>query len=242
MNARTNFITRQWWPRFLRPRRRPCRELALGIWLGCVAGSLWAEPAPPEVMNAASNGLPAFLASVSLGNKELYGFTNDAELAAARLGTPLRVFTITPRNLASHPAESKVAPLLSETSLWYFPVQVGDDTRAVLVVDHMEDGWRAVAIGYAPLARELHLIRKQWSASAGYHPRLVAAFAANRLYFTVPEVDDHNLSPVIMPGQAAEPGGAAATKAPRYSTLSPLSQSAAQLQAAFERLPARPVN
>ena len=238
MNTRTNSSKCPLLSGFVHSQCRRWWGLGLGIWLGLGANALWAQPAPPEVFNAASNGLPAFLASVSLGNRELYGFTNDPDLAQAQLGAPFRVYTITPKNLASHPAEGKLTPLLSETMLWYFPVLVGDDTRAILVVDQMADGWRAVAIGYAPLARELHRITKQWPASAGYHPRLVAAFSANRLYFTVPEVDDHNLSPIIMPGQAAEAGAAGANQ-PRYSILTPLSQSTAQLKAAFDRLPSK---
>jgi hypothetical protein len=239
MNTQTRFTGNPRQPCLAGFLRR-CWILGLGLWLGLGANFLWGQPAPPEVLNAASNGLPAFLSSVSLGNRELYGFTNDADQAQARLGVPLRVYTITPKNLASHPAEGKLMPLLSETALWYFPVLVGDDTRAILVVDRMADGWRAVAIGYAPLARELHLITKQWPASAGYHPRLVAAFSANRLYFTVPEVDDQNLSPIIMPGQAAEGVSPAGTNPPRYSILAPLSQSTAQLKAAFDRLPPKP--
>ena len=237
MNTQTSFIEHPCLSNFTRSRRRRWM-LSLGAGLGLWANTLWAQPVPNEVLNAASNGLPAFLESVSFGNRELYGFTNDTDLAQARLGVPLRVYIITPKNLASHPAESKLTPLLSETMLWYFPVLVGDDTRAILVVDQMADGWRAVAIGYAPLARELHRITKQWPASAGYHPRLVAAFSANRLYFTVPEVDDHNLSPILMPGQAAEGVSPAGANVPAYSTLTPLSESTAQLKAAFDRLPA----
>ena len=240
MNTRTSSNERPLLSGFVHSQCRRWWGLGLGIWLGLGANSLWAQPAPPEVINAASNGLPAFLESVSLGNRELYGFTNDTDLAQARLGVPFRVYTITPKNLASHPAESKVTPLLAETTLWYFPVLVGDDTRAILVVDRMADGWRAVAIGYAPLARELHRITKQWPASAGYHPRLVAAFSANRLFFTVPEVDDHNLSPILMPGQAAEGVSPDGTNPTRYSTLTPLSQSTAQIKAAFDRLPSKP--
>jgi hypothetical protein len=216
--------------------------LGVGVWLALGVNLLWAQPAPPEVINAASNGLPGFLASVSIGNRDLYGFTNDTDLARARLGAPLQVFTITPQALAGHPAKSTLAPLLSETALWYFPVLVGDDMRAILVVDRMAGEWRAVAIGYAPLAQELHQIGKQWPASAGYHPRLVAAFSANRYYFTVPEVDDHNLSPIIMPGQAVVAGGPSGIHQARYAALTPLSQSRAQLKEAFDRLPAKPAN
>lgn len=239
MNTRTSSIQQSWLSGIIPSPRRRQWILSLGTGLGLWANALWAQPAPNEVLNAASNGLPAFLASVSLGNREPYGFTNDTDLAQARLGAPFRVYIITPKNLASHPAESTLAPLLAETTLWYFPVLVGDDTRAILVVDQMADGWRAVAIGYAPLAQEVHKITKQWPASAGYHPRLVAAFSAKRLYFTVPEVDDHNLSPILMPGQGADGVSQAGTNQPRYSILTPLSESTAQLKAAFDRLPAK---
>jgi hypothetical protein len=241
MNTQTSSIEHHCLSNFTRSHRR-WWGLGLGLWLGLGANSLWAQPAPPEVLNAASNGLPAFLASVSLGNRELYGFTNDTDLAQARLGVPLRVHTITPKALASHPVESTLAPLLSETVLWYFPVLVGDETKAILVVDSMAGEWQAVSIGYAPLAQELHQIAKQWPAGAGYHPRLVAAFSANRYYFTVPEVDDHNLTPIVMPGQADETGSPPGTSQTRYSTLTPLSQSTAQLKAAFDHLPAKPAN
>jgi hypothetical protein len=241
MNTRSSSAEHSCRSNFTRSRRRRW-GLGLGVWLALGANLLWAQPAPPEVLNAASNGLPGFLASVSIGNRDLYGFTNDTDLARARLGVPLQVHTITPQALASHPAESTLAPLLSETALWYFPVLVGDDTRAILVVDQMAGEWKAVAVGYAPLARELHQIRKQWPASAGYHPRLVAAFSANRYYFTVPEVDDHNLTSIIMPGQADEKVSPPGTNLTRYAILTPLSQSTLQLKAAFDRLVAKPTN
>jgi hypothetical protein len=241
MNTQTRSIKHLIQSGFARSRRR-WWGIRLGLWLCLGANFLWAQPVPPDVLNAASNGLPAFLESVSFGNRELYGFTNDNDLARARPGVPLRVFTITPQALASHNAEPALTPLLSETTLWYFPILVGQDAKAILVVDQMAGEWKAVSIGYAPLARELDQITKQWPAGAGYHPRLVAAFSANRYYFTVPEVDDHNLSPILMPGQADESDGTRGLNQARYTTLTPLARSKAQLKAAFDRLPANPAN
>jgi hypothetical protein len=242
MNTRTSSIERPFLSGFIQSKRRRWWVLGLGLWLGLGADSLWAQPTPPEVLTAASNGLPAFLASVPLGNRALYGFTNDTDLAQARLGVPLRIYAITPTALASHPAESTLPLLLSETTLWYLPVLVGEDAKAILVVDRMAGEWKAVSFGYAPLAQELNQIAKQWPASAGYHPKLVAAFSASRYYFAVPEVDDRNLTPIIMPGQAGEGGSPPGTNQTRYSTLTPLFQTTAQLKAAFDHLPASRVN
>ena len=242
MNTRTSSNERPLLSGFVHSQCRRWWGLGLGIWLGLGANSLWAQPAPPEVFNAASNGLPVFLASVPLGNRDLFGFTSDTDLAQARLGVPLRVYTITPAALAGHPAESTLTPLLSETALWYFPVLVGEDAKAILVVDRMAGGWEAVSLGYAPLALELNQVAKQWPAATGYHPRLVAAFSANRYYFTVPEVDDHNLTPIVMPGQADERGSPPGTNQTRYGNLTPLSQTTAQLKTAFDHLTAKPAN
>ena len=242
MNTRTRSIERPLRSGFVHSKRHRWWVLGLGVCLGLGTDSLWAQPTPLEVLTVASNGLPAFLASVPLGNRDLYGFTNGTDLAQAQLGVPLRVYAITPTALAGHPAESTLTPLLSETTLWYLPVLVGQDAKAILVVDRMAGEWKAVSFGYAPLAQELNQIAKQWPASAGYHPKLVAAFSANRYYFTVPEVNDRNLTPIIMPGQAGEGGSPSGTNQTRYSTLTPLSQTKAQLKAAFDHLPARPVN
>lgn len=153
MNTRTSSIERSWLSGFIHSNRHCWWVLGLGVCLGLGTDSLWAQPTPPEVLTAASNGLPAFLASVRLGSRDLYGFTNDTELAQTRLGVPLRVYAITPTALASHPADSTLTPLLSETTLWYLPVLVGEDAKAILVVDRMAGEWQAVSFGYAPLAR-----------------------------------------------------------------------------------------
>ena len=241
MNTRISSIKRH--PRlsgFIHSRRRRSWMLGLGVWLGLFANCLWAQPAPPEVLNAASNGLPKFLACLPAGGKEAYGFPNNSDLAQARLGVPLQVHTVAPTDLAKQPTDGALRALLSETTLWYFPVLLGDETKAVLVVDRMAGGWEAVSFGYAPLAQELSQIAKQWPSTAGYHPRLVAVFPASRYYFTVPEVDDRNLTPIVMPGQAGEPGSLPGTDKPRYSTLAPLSQAVTQLKAAFDRVNAAP--
>jgi hypothetical protein len=223
-------------------RLKSHREWILGMLVSlCLLGnSLPAQPAPPEVLLAATNGLPAFLASLPAGTKAPYGFASDSDLAQARLGVPLQVHTITPTALANESTNSTLTALLSQTTLWYFPVMAGEETKAILVVDRMAGGWEAVSLGYAPLARELNQIAKQWPSAAGYHPRLIAVFPASRYYFTVPEVDDRNLTPILMPGQADERASPAGADQSRYSTLAPLSQAAAQLKAGFNRVNAGP--
>lgn len=126
----------------------------------------------------------------------MVGFSKDNDFSQARLGTPLRLHTITHAALAGDVAVQSVQRLLSETTLWYFPVEMQGETKAMLVVDRMPDGWRAVSFGYAPLAREWNVIARQWPTAKGFHPRLVVVFQASQYCFTVPELDDQNLTPV----------------------------------------------
>jgi hypothetical protein len=186
------------------------RTLFLAAWLWLSGNSVSAQPVPPEVLNAASNGLPVFLASVPATAKESYGFPSDSDLTQARLGAPLRRYTITPAALTNRARSTAVSSLITETTLWYFPIQVNGETKALLAVDRMSDGWKAVSLGYAPLAREWNQVTRQWPASKGYHPRLVTVFQAKQHYFTVPEVDDRNLT-LIAPPQAVATGAKGAT-------------------------------
>jgi len=133
------------------------------LWLA--GNPLLAQPAPPEVLNAASNGLPVFLASVPANARESYGFPSDGDLAQARLGAPLRRHTITSAALTNRARNTAVSSLITETMLWYFPIQVNGETKALVAVDHMSDGWKAVSLGYAPLAHEWNQVARQWPAA-----------------------------------------------------------------------------
>ena len=212
-------------------RRRPWLSLLLLVF---AVQRLAAAEAPAEALAAASQGLPGFLASVPPGDEAMYGFVPGGELTQARLGAPLRLYTITPAALAGGRAAVSVGGLLADTTMWYFPVQVGEEVKAMLVVDRMEDGWRAVSFGYAPLAREWNVIAKQWPAAKGFHPRLAVVFQAQQYWFTVPEVDDRNLTPV------ATPGGYGPKAKGGYAALHGLAESVRALQPAVAKAVAEP--
>jgi hypothetical protein len=218
-----------------RPKGCCCRTIFLAALLWLSGNPLSAQPVPPEVLDAASNGLPAFLASVPATTRESYGFPSDSDLTQARLGAPLLQYTVTPAALTNRARSTAVSSLITETPLWYFPIQMNGETKALLAVDHMSDGWKAVSLGYAPLAREWTLVARQWPASKGYHPRLVTVFQAKQHYFTVPEVDDRNLTLIAPPQAAATVTKGATTSSSetsgRYSALGSVSDAVGNLRA-----------
>jgi hypothetical protein len=173
--------------------------LGLVCCLALASNPLVAVEAPPEVTTAASNGLPSFLAKVPAESKQLYGFAEDVDFSKVRLASPLLLYTIKPSALSSNQVNDTVSSVAFETSMWFFPVLIGTEVKAMLVVDRQDNEWKAVSLGYAPLAREWHQVCNQWPLGKGFHPRLVAGFQAAQFYFTVPEVGDQNLTPLLSP-------------------------------------------
>jgi hypothetical protein len=184
---------------------------------------------PQEVLEAAQAGLPFFLGKIPPGSQELYGFASTDDLSAARLGAPLQMLMITPSAIDRSSSGTTVSSLVSETSMWFFPIRDESESKAMLVVDRDGGTWKAVSFGYAGLGHELNELSAQWPDSKGFHPELIAVFAAKQFYFTVPEVDDFNLTQIrLTPGGFSKPtvpAVAAAVQPQDYGTLSQVSKS-----------------
>lgn len=168
-----------------------------GAFLLALASSMASETVPSEVVEAAENGLQPFLQWIPAESVESYGFRPGDCLENARLGKPFRLHTITPTALRSYIPGAPVDSILSQTEIWYFPIILNGQAKAVLVVDKMGGHWKAVALGYAGLAGELASIREQWPESEGYNPMLVVVFQAKQFFFTLPEHDSPNLTPIV---------------------------------------------
>jgi hypothetical protein len=146
-----------------------------------------AQEVPDEILSQAQKGLPAFLNKIPPGTLAEYGFAENDPLAQAYLSKPFKVYTITPTALLGARAGSRIRDLLEETKLWYFPVMINDQVRALLVVDYLQGQWQAVSLGYANLARGLGTVMQRWPRSRGFNPLLIAVFQANENLVLVPE-------------------------------------------------------
>jgi hypothetical protein len=152
-----------------------------------------AQTPPQAVLVAAQSGLPRFLGLIPPAERSAYGFSESDILTQAYLGTPFNVHTITPSVLFAYKPGDLVPALLSTTKLWYFPVMIQNEQRALLVVDQMGSIWQAVSLGYADLAKQLDLVLRQWPRANGFHPCLIAVFQAKVHLILVPEVSTKDL-------------------------------------------------
>ena len=204
--------------------------VGLGLLLLCCAARGQAA-VPTAVTAAAQEGLRAFLDRIPAGQREEYGFVEADPLDQAELGDPWLLYAITPTALAACKDTTPVSAVISPTKLWYFPVLIAQQPKALLLVDQTDAGWQAVSLGYARIARDLALVREQWSPAKGHAPLFVASFQARQHFFAVPTVDAFNLTPLI-PAEAG--AGGTAKGAAKYATLNTLQSVAKRLQPTVE--------
>ena len=204
MNAQS-FHRRRW--------RLPLRGTLLRLslaWMAAMAGTpSFAEEnpdVPPDAAwRAARNGLGGLVSRALADRPEWYGFPPDVAVEDLRLDAPWRQYALPPAAvLKPDPSLSLLDEILQATDTWFFPVVRQDSSQALLAVHFTDGEWRAGALGYAGLARELERVRAQWPEKRGYHARLVTSFQARRHLFTVPEADAPNLTLLkIHPSSAA---------------------------------------
>lgn len=166
------------------------------LFLTALSGKGIAQDAPSEVIHAAEDGLHHFLSLIPHGTMEDYGFNKGDSPDQACLGKPFKLYTITPDSLFKYKPEGSIYSIMSETTNWYFPIVLENNTKTILVVAKANNEWKAVTLGYAALGRELAKIRQMWPKSKGYNPLLIGIFQAKEFMFTVPEKDAYNLTQI----------------------------------------------
>lgn len=191
--------------RFLHRLRRmtPVRKTLLRhalVWTAAMAGAPAFAADSPDIppdaaWRAARSGLGGLVSQALADRPEWYGFSPDGAGEELGLDTPWRQYALPPAAvLQANPSLSSMDEILQATDTWFFPVVRRNSSQALLAVTLIDGEWRAGALGYAGLARELERVRAQWPERQGYHARLVTSFQARRHLFTVPEADAPNLT------------------------------------------------
>jgi hypothetical protein len=121
----------------------------------CTPATAFADDPPHAVKKAAEEGLIKYLTIIQDAELEQFGFKSVDELARATLGEPYKVYTIKPQSLASYSKGERVSSLLSELSLWYFPIEVDGEARTMLAVTFFEEQWQPSEFGGTVLPQSL---------------------------------------------------------------------------------------
>ncbi|MGA2177235.1 MAG: hypothetical protein ABSH38_19850 [Verrucomicrobiota bacterium] len=145
--------------------------------------------------------------------KPVYGFAEADNLASAVLGEPARLFFIDDKDVQAYHDGQALDGILKPAGEWFVPVAIGGTNRAMLGVKDAGDGkWIGATFGMAPLARKWQSIQAWWPSSGKFTPQLVICPPAEGYYFTVPQIQPPNLTPLAslsatasISGQAPKP-------------------------------------
>jgi len=137
-----------------------------------VSGLIAEEP-PMEVVQAARQGICDFVKAERSPGSSPFPLAGKASLDNAVIGHGFRVYSIPPMTLVNSPGlRTIIAPL----DVWRF-VTAADGTPVSLVtVARVQGVWRAVSMGGARLAAEVHQAMEQWPVQKGYSHRFVRIF------------------------------------------------------------------
>lgn len=152
---------------------------------------------PTDVVSAANNDFKSFLTStVSEENKTLIGFDKNDNLQNAVLGTPFKIFILTDEAIKNYADGTDLQSVLKETDMWYFPIIIKDSIKMILYVGKRNGVWERAGIGSANLGREMQKITDKWNPGDGYYPCLIVQNTIGNYLFTIPQVNNHNLTEV----------------------------------------------
>jgi hypothetical protein len=130
----------------------------------------------------AAEGLSRFAALVTRENYRQMGFDSPEEVRSAKLGSPMRQFSVGLEDLRRFETGSDPAKLLGGADTLIFPVLTGERVRSSITLQRDSSGWRAVAFGAPAFTRAAWDARQKVDAAAGASSFIVRVPALN-LFF-----------------------------------------------------------
>jgi hypothetical protein len=179
--------------------------------------------APAEALKAANDGFVKYLTtSVTEDTKTIVGFDAGDDLSKAVLGEPFQLYTLPADSIRNYRGTTKVRSLIQKSEFWYFPILIGGKVKMMLYVGKRKDVWERAGLGSAGLAREMQVLLTQYSPKKGYTPLLVQQRNTGNYLFSVPQVDDDNLTEAF--------SGVGTGNPHRYATLKKLKTTMLELK------------
>lgn len=126
---------------------------------------LMGEEPPMEVVQAAQKGICDFP----------FPLAGKASPDNAVIGHGFQVYSVPPMTLVN---SSALRPVIAPMGVWRFVMVADGSPVALITVAKVEGNWRAVSMGGAQLAAEVHRVMEQWPPQEGYNHRFVRIFQA----------------------------------------------------------------
>jgi hypothetical protein len=108
-----------------------------------------------EMRKAALASLEEWKKTFSDDQTQRLGFDNKADFKASELGTPFKIYTVSPDAMMTYEEGSEFARIVTETNNYAYPVISAGMNKALLWVVRRENKWQVARIGSAKLARTI---------------------------------------------------------------------------------------
>lgn len=160
-------------------------------------GALYAQTTtvPSEVIQTATDDFSQYLKNAVPDNvKTLLGFDVNDNLSKATLGTPFQLYNLSADSIRNYKDNTPIRSIITESLMWYFPVMIDNTVKMVMYVGKKDSVWMRAGLGSAGLAKHLQDITTRWSPTKGYTPILIHQFDIGAYLFSIPQVDNFNLT------------------------------------------------
>jgi hypothetical protein len=168
---------------------------------------LSAQGVPAAVGGAAEYGFRSLLEAIPLPEISNFNFADKDEIKSATLGEGFRVFTIPPELIVNYNPGLAIEDMVMPTPIWFFPVLVSGEARALITVDLLDGQYQAVSLGGRGVAKEWAAASAKWPASAGYQNTFVRIYQATADFILVSNAVGTKMAP-LQAGEMATGMGA----------------------------------
>jgi hypothetical protein len=174
----------------------------------------------------AAEALSRFAELVTRENYQQMGFDSPEEVRSAKLGPPMRQFSVGLESLRRFEASSDPSKLLGGADTLIFPVLTGDRVRSSVTLQKDSSGWRAVAFGAPAFTRAAWDARgRSEAAGGGASPSIVRVPALNLFFLGTRRDGQLMLAPLVDDPRLKLEKGVPVPAATVFTALVPLARA-----------------
>jgi len=165
------------------------------IYLFVAQSALFASSNSVEVSQVAAAKLPYYIKRLPQDMLKEMGVKSVTQLDDTTLGKPCPLYSITPLTLKNYNLTNSVNDILRPTSMWYIPVFQNERPIAMLIVDKVNNKWKAVSFGHFTLASAWNKVIQQWPDEK-FGTKLIVMYQAKTYLFSLSKKAELNLTPL----------------------------------------------
>ena len=146
-----------------------------------------------QVINdTAQNQFRDFIGKIPMTELSKLGIMHIEDLNKLQLGNSHNLLNINLENDIPDASMLDLSNHTTPTNIWFFSVNLEENTIAMLIVDKVHENWKVVSFGYSSLAREMQQVEDIWLDNSNINIDLLSDNSMQRFYFSISEDNKTN--------------------------------------------------